>query len=176
MGHEEVWKTFNDLIIEFRKKGEAIPPEIMADLRAAKTLLHVLKADPTKIENVPTIEMYLGNVEAHLIFAAQAKFGPEFVNRWMKKLKEAREKPDVEMPAETASKFVPGLPRGQRWVRVKVSKETPQEEIEKLVRESELACRIQDDGYMLVYGEGEKLKHFIKRTAAKLRVAKEQGD
>jgi len=175
MGHEEVWKTLNDLIIEFRKKGETIPPEVMADLRAAKTLTHVLKADPTKKENVPTIEMYLGNVEAHLVLAAQAKFGSEFVNRWMKKLKEAREKPDVEMPAETASKFVPGLPRGQHWVRVQVSEETPKEEIEELVKEIGLACKMQDDGYMLVYGEGEKLKYFIKRTAAKLRVAKKQG-
>ena len=174
MGHEEVWKTLNDLIIEIRKKGEIIPPEVMADLRAAKTLMHVLKADPTKTENVPTIEMYLGNVESHLVFAAQAKFGTEFVNHWMKKLREAREKPDVEVPAETASKFVPGLPRGQRWVRVQVSAETPKEEIEELVRESGLECRMQDDGYMLVYGEGEKLKRFIKRTAAKLRVAKQQ--
>ena len=174
MGHKEVWKTLNDLIIEFRKKGETIPPEVMADLRAAKTLIHVLKADSTKIENVPTIEMYLGNVEAHLIFAAQARFGSEFVNRWMKKLRKAREKPDVELPAETASKFVPGLPRGQRWVRVQVSEETPKEEIEELVKEIGLACKMQEDEYMLVYGEGEKLKRFIKRTAAKLRVAKQQ--
>ena len=174
MGNEEVWKTLNDLIIEFRKKGERIPPEVMADLRAAKTLMHVLKADPTKKENVPTIEMYLNNVESHLVFEAQAKFGSEFANRWMKKLKEAREKPEEEVPAETASKFVPGLPRGQRWVRILVSKETPKEEIEELVKESGLACKMQDDGYMLVYGEGEKLKHFIKRTAAKLRIAKEQ--
>ncbi|MFQ6074250.1 MAG: DUF2096 family protein, partial [Candidatus Bathyarchaeia archaeon] len=108
MGNEEVWRTLNDLIMEFRKKGEAIPPEVMADLRAAKTLMHVLKADPTKVENVPTIEMYLGNVESHLIFEAQSKFGSDFANRWMKRLREAREKPDVEVPAETASKFVPG--------------------------------------------------------------------
>ncbi len=174
MGHEEVWKTLNDLIIEFRKKGEVIPPEVMADLRAAKTLMHVLKADPTKIENVPTIETYLGNVESHLIFAAQAKFGSEFMNHWMKKLRKAREKPDVEMPAETASKFVSGLPRGQHWVRVQVSKETPKEEIEELVKKSGLACKMQDDGYMLVYGEREKLKSFVKRTAAKLRVARQQ--
>ncbi|MFQ6086571.1 MAG: DUF2096 family protein [Candidatus Bathyarchaeia archaeon] len=174
MGHEEVWRTLNNLIIEFRKKGETIPPEVMADLRAAKTLMHVLKADPTKTENVPTIEMYLGNVESNLIFAAQTRFGSEFVNHWMKKLREAREKPDVEVPAEAASKFVPGLPRGQRWVRVQVSEETPKEEIEELVEESGLACKMQDDGYMLVYGEGEKLKRFIKRTAAKLRVAKER--
>jgi len=174
MGHEEVWKTLNNLIIEFRKKGETIPPEVMADLRAAKTLMQVLKADPTKKENVPTIEMYLGNVESHLVLAAQASFGSEFVNRWMKRLRDAREKPDVELPAETASKFVPGLPRGQRWVRVQVSEETPKEEIEELVKEIGLACKMQDDGFMLVYGEGEKLKRFIKRTAAKLRVAKQQ--
>lgn len=174
MGLEEVWKTLNDLIIEFRKKGETIPPEVMADLRAAKTLMHVLKADPTKTENVPTIEMYLGNVESHLIFAAQAMFGSEFVNHWMKKLREARGKADIEVPAETASKFVPGLPRGQRWVRVQVSEETPKEEIEELAKKSGLACKMQDDGYLLVYGEEEKLKHFIKRTAAKLRVSKEQ--
>jgi len=174
MGHEEIWKTLNDIIVEFRKNGEIIPPEVMEDLRAAKTLIHVLKADPAKMENVPTIEMYLNNVESHLIFAAQAKFGAKFVNLWMIRLKEAREKPDVEVPAETASKFVPGLPRSQRWVRVQVSSETPKEEIEELVKESGLACKMQDDGYMLVYGDGEKLKHFIKRTAAKLRVAKEK--
>ncbi len=174
MGLEEVWKTLNDLIVEFRKKGEIIPHEVMADLRAAKTLMQVLKADPTKIEDVPTIEMYLNNVESHLIFAAQAMFDADFVKKWMKKLKEAREKPEVEVPVETASKFVPGLPRGQRWVRVQVSEETPKEEIEELVAEIGLACRMQDDGYMLVYGDGEKLKGFIKRTAAKFRVAKEQ--
>lgn len=174
MGHEEVWKTLNDLIIEFRKKGETIPPEVMADLRAAKTLTHVLKADPTKTENVPTIEMYLRNVESHLIFAAQAMFGSEFVNHWMKKLREAREKPDVEVPAETASKFVPGLPKGKSWLRVQVSKETSREDIERTAEESGLACKMQDDGYMLVYGEGEKLKRFVKKMASKLRTVEEQ--
>jgi hypothetical protein len=174
MGREEVWKTLNDLIIEFRKKGEIIPPEVINDLRAAKTLIHVLRADPTKTENVPVIETYLGNVESHLIFAAQRVFGPEFVDQWMRRIREAREKPEVEAPGEPASKFVPGLPRGQRWVRVQVSEETPKDEIEELVRQSGLTCRMQKDGYMLVYGEGERLKSFIKRTAAKLRVKKER--
>lgn len=174
MGLEEVWKTLNNLITEFRKKGEIIPPEVMADLRAAKTLMQVLKADPAKIENVPTIETYLSNVESHLVFAAQAIFGSEFVNHWMKKLREAREKPEVEVPAETASKFVPGLPRGQRWVRVQVSEETPKEDIERSVEDCGLACKMQDDGYMLVYGEGEKLKRFVREIASKLRAMEEQ--
>ncbi|MGD8505143.1 MAG: DUF2096 family protein [Candidatus Bathyarchaeota archaeon] len=173
MGQEEVWETLNDLIKEFRKKSEVIPPEVMADLRAAKTLMHVLRADRTKKENVPTIDMYLGNVESHLILTAQNKFGSKFANHWLKKLKEAREKPGEEKPVETASKFVPGLPRGQHWVRVQVSTETPKEEVEELAQESGLTWKMQDDGYMLVYGEREKLKHFIKKTAAKLRVERE---
>ncbi len=174
MGYEEVYKTLNDMIMEFRKKGETMPPEVIEDLRTAKTMMHVLKAGSTKIENVPTIEMYLSNVESRLIFLAQKKFGSKSANYWMKKLREAREKPEGKVSAELASKFVPGLPRSQRWVRVQVSKETPKEEIEDLAKNCGLAFRLQDDGYMLVYGEGEKLKDFIKRTAAKLHLSKEQ--
>jgi len=81
MDHEEVWKVLNDLIIEFRKKGETVPPEVMADLRAAKTLIHVLKADPTKKENVPTIEMYLGNVE----FRFLRKLLKKKLRNWLRK-------------------------------------------------------------------------------------------
>jgi len=173
MGQEKAWETLNDLIIELRKRGGTIPPEVMADFRAAKTLLQVLKADPTKIENVPTIGTYLNNVESHLIFAGQAKHGSGFVDHWMKRLREAREKPNAEMPAETASKFVPGLPRDKRWVRVQVTTETPRKEIERLVDETSLACKMQNDGYMLVYGEGERLKRFIKKTADKLHIAKQ---
>jgi len=55
------------------------------------------------------------------------------------------------------------------------STETPKEEVEKLAKESGLACKMQDDGYMLIYGEGDKLKHFIRRTAVKLGDAKKQS-
>ncbi|MCZ2856579.1 MAG: DUF2096 family protein [Candidatus Bathyarchaeota archaeon] len=175
MGHKNTWDILNELITEFRRKGETIPPEVMADLRAAKTMINVLNADPTKKENVSSIEKYLRNVESHLIFAAQTKFGSEFMNRWMDRFREAWEKPDAGTPTGAASKFVPGLPRGQRWVRVQVSTETPKEEVEKLAKESGLACKMQDDGYMLIYGEGDKLKHFIRRTAVKLGDAKKQS-
>ena len=173
MGLEAVWKTLNDLVMEFRKRGEVVPSEVIADLRAAKTLLYVFKADPTRTENIPTIETYLGNVESHLIFAAQTKFGSKFVSHWMEKLREAREKSDLEVPAETASRFIPGLPRDKRWLRIQVSKQTSRKDLEKVARESGLNCRMQDDGFMLVYGDGEKLKFFVKKMAAKLRTAKE---
>jgi len=172
MNYEEVWKTLADLITEFRKRGETIPPDVMEDLRAAKTMIQVFKADPSHVENIPSIETYLGNVESHLIFTAQKKFGSDFVEKWMQKLREAREKTPREGVTKAASRFVPGLPRGKRWLRVKISRETPRKEIERLAEECGLSCRAQRDGYVLVYGGGEDIKFFVKKMSDKLRAPK----
>jgi len=174
MGHDEVWKTLADLITEFRRRGESIPPDVMEDLRAAKTMIGVFRADQSHVENVPSIEMYLGNVESYLIFEGQKKFGSEFMEEWMQKIREARETKAVEEKPEPSSKFVPGLPRGQKWVRVQVSKETPEKEIKRLAEEVGLSFKVQRDGYMLIYGDDEKLKLFVKRAAEKLSRAKAQ--
>jgi len=174
MGHDALWKALADLITEFRRRGESIPSDVMEDLRAAKTMIQVLRADPSRVENVPSIELYLGNVESYLIFEAQKKFGSEFAEKWMQKVREARETKAAGEKPEPSSKFVPGLPRGQKWVRVQVSKETPEREIRKLAEEAGLSFRVQSDGYMLVYGKDEKLKLFVKKAAEKLSRVKGQ--
>jgi len=168
MGYDEVWKTLADLITEFRRKGESIPSNVMEDLRAAKTMIQVLRADLSHVENIPSIEMYLGNVESYLMFEAQKKFGSKFVEEWLLKIKEARQEKAPEEYVKPSSKFVPGLPRGQKWVRVQISKETPEKEIKKLAEETGLYFKVQTNGYMLVYGEDEKLKLFVKKAAEKL--------
>lgn len=174
MGLEEVWKTLADLIPEFRKKGQTIPPDVMEDLRAAKTLIQILKADPNRVENVPTIETYLGNVESFLMMEAHVKFGSEFTDEWMERLKQARKVAAKEKAPEPASRFIPGLPRGKHWIRVQVSKETPKKYIKSLADECGLSYKMQKDKYMLVYGDDEKLKLFVKKTAERLRGPEEQ--
>lgn len=174
MNYEEIWKKLADLITEFRKRGETIPQDVMEDLRAAKTMIQVFKADHSHVENVPSIETYLRNVESYLIFTAQRKFGSEFVDKWMQRLKEAREGTPKEDATKAASRFVPGLPRGKRWLRVKISEETPKKEIERLGKECGLSYKTQRDGYVLVYGEGEELKSFVKKMSDRLRDLKNQ--
>ena len=176
MSYEETWKVLSDLVTELRKKGEKIPAHVMNDLRSAKTMIQILKADPTHIENIPRVETYLGNVEFHLIFVAQEKFGSEFVERWMKKLEEAR-RGKVEGKAEVTPRFVPGLPRGKHWVRIQISKDTPREDIEKLVKENKLSRKMQKNGYMLVYGNDESIKSFVKslRLLPSLLKKKKEG-
>lgn len=167
MGYEEVWTVLADLLMEVRKKGEAIPAGVMKDLHSAKTMIQVLKADPTHTENIPRIETYLENVEFSLISAAQERFGTEYAEQWMNKLDEARK--SVRERDQTAPRFVPGIPHGKRWVRIQVSEDTPQRDIELLAERNRLSFKMQDDGYILVWGKNKNIKAFVKRLAEKFR-------
>jgi len=169
MKYDQVWKAVADLITEFRKRGETIPHDVMEDLRAAKTMIQVLKADPNHKENLPSIELHLGNVESYLIVQAQKKFGSKFAEEWMQKIREARESEAESEQLPSASKFVPGLPRGQKWVRVQITEETPEKETRNMAEDAGLSCRTQSDGFLLVFGEEEKLKLFVKKAQEKFR-------
>jgi hypothetical protein len=168
MSYEENWKVLADLLTELRKKGEKIPPDVMNDLRSAKTMMQILKADQTHIENIPRIETYLRNVESYAVLVAQEKLGTEFVERWLRKLEKAK-KTEIEEEEEVTPRFVPGLPRDKNWVRVQISEDTPKEDVESLVKENRLSCKMQKNGYMLVYGNGESIKSFVKKMAEKFR-------
>jgi len=172
MGHEEVWNVLENLITELRNKGQLIPANVMNDLHSAKTMIQVFKADTTHVENIPRIETYLESVEAQLISMAQEKVGSKFVAKWMEKLDEARRK--VSEEKEEGARFVPGLPRDKHWVRVQISEDTPRKEIEKLAEENNLSHKMQKDGYMLVYGDDENIKAFVKKMAAKFHRTRKQ--
>jgi len=170
MGYEEVWTVLADLLTELRKKGEAIPTDLMYDLRSAKTMIQILKADPTHIENIPRIETYLENVEFCLTSVAEEKFGTEYVEQWMKKLEGARRR--VPEKEKAPPRFVPGIPKGKRWVRVQVSEKTPQRYIERLAEQNRLSYKMQEDQYVLIYGGNANVKAFVKKLAEKFRNAR----
>lgn len=167
MAYEETWKVLADLLTELRKRGETIPSDVMEDLRSAKTMIQVLKADPSHIENIPKIEIFLGNVESHLVVVAQERFGSGFVDKWMGRLSKARRA--VQKEGKAPLRFVSGLPKGEHWVRVKVSEDTPQEYLEKLAQEKNLSFKMQSNGYMLVSGDSQDIKSLVKTMAEKFR-------
>jgi hypothetical protein len=165
MGYLAVWKVLEEMILEFRKRGITIPTEVMDNLKSARIMIKILKADPSRGETMQKIEEYLSNVESYLISEGQKKFGVEYVDKWLKKLDEASMRfPDLE---EEETRFVPGLPREHKWIRVKPSAELPMEKLELLAKELNLSCELQGDGYLLVYGEDESLKEFVKKMAKK---------
>jgi hypothetical protein len=167
MSYEEKWKILADLLTKLQERGEKIPAEVINDLRSANTMIQVLKADPTHIEIISRIDTYLRSVESYAIFAAE-KLGTETVEEWLKKLKDTkRAKKKEERVA--GSRFTPRVPHDKSWMRIKISDDTPLEDVKKLVRESRLSYKMQENGCILVYGNEKNIKSFVKRMAKQFR-------
>jgi len=171
MDYLATWKVLEEMIIDFRKKGIVVQAEIMSDLRSAKTLINVLKADPTRVDTSQKIEEYLLKVESYLISEGQKIFGTEYVEEWLKRLDEASRK---VLEEEEKAIFISGLPRGQKWIRVKPSAEMPLERLRVLAEESSLSYNVQNDGCLLVYGEDKRIKEFVKKMATKQELDSEK--
>ncbi|MGC9345807.1 MAG: DUF2096 family protein [Candidatus Bathyarchaeales archaeon] len=165
MGYLAVWKVLEEMITDFRKRGVTVPADVMNNLRSAKTLINVLRADPSRIDTGQRVEEYLRNVESYLVSEGQKRFGAEYVEGWLKRVDEAVKK--VLEEEEEKARFIPGLPREQKWIRVKPSAELSVEKLKALADELSLSCDVQSDGCLLVYGEGGCIKDFVKKMATK---------
>ena len=152
--------------MELQNKGEKIPPEIMDDLRSAKTIIQVLKADPTSTENKARADKYLRNVESYVILTAE-EFGTETVEDWLKKLKETKKVEQKDK--KTQPKFVHGIPRDKNWVQIQTSKETSKELVIKYAQKNGLSYIEREKGQIIVYGNKENIKSFVKSVAERFR-------
>jgi len=163
MGRLAVWKVLEEMMLDFRRKSVDVPPEVMSDLKNARTTINILQADPSCSSAAQKVDEYLANVESFLVSEGHEKFGHDYVEAWMSRADEAGGKTDEEERA----RFVPGLPRGSKWIRVTPSAELPAEKVKSAVEEANLSYSVQKDGCLLVCGNGEDLRDFVKKIATK---------
>ena len=168
MSYDSQWEVLADLLIELQKRGEKIPANVMNDLRSAKTIIQVLKADPTHTESISRIDTYLRSVESYAIITAE-KLG--IVKEWLKKLKEPKKVEDKKRKG-VVTRFIAGVPRDKSWIRIQISEDNLQENVEKLAKASKLTHKMQKNGYILVYGNGENIKSFMKSMTERFRGTK----
>ncbi|MEM3000360.1 MAG: DUF2096 family protein [Candidatus Bathyarchaeia archaeon] len=166
MGYLAVWKILEEIIVEFRKKGMAVPQSVMSDLKSAKVLISLLDVNRNDSETAAKVEQYLGSVEAYLINEAQKAFSPECVDSWLKRLEEATYDTGNICAVTEEDKFIAGVPRDQKWIRVKPLTSVPLEKLQQLAAGSNLSCRVQDDGRLIVYGKDEDIREFVKKMTA----------
>ena len=170
MKWEARWKILADAIMDLRKSGEAVPFSIINDLRSAKIMLEILKVDKSRSENISRLEEYLNNVEAYVLPIAKNRFGEAYVSDILGKMYRSEiEETEAE---ETQIRFHPNLPREKKWIRIQITGETSLEMIKKIACERDIEYRIEGDGYVLVYGENEAIKRFVKKMAEILRGVK----
>jgi hypothetical protein len=163
LGYLEVWKVLEEMMIDFKKRGGKVPSEVMRDLRSARTAIRILMVNPNGGEYAQRVEEYLTRVESYLVSDGQRMFGMPYVEKWLEKRAEAENKPDE---TESDRRFISGLPREHKWIRLTPSEEMPLEGIRVLAEKSNLFCRIERDSFVVVSGSDDKLKDFVKKIAA----------
>lgn len=165
MSWEARWKILSDTIVDLCRRGERVPQNIVNDLRSAKVMLEVVRADRARPENVARLEEYLSNVESYVLSAAKNVFGEDYVNNILRRLCELEREGFI---LEEPTRFRPGLPREERWVRIQVTEMTPLEFIREVASGLNLKFRVEEDGYVLVYGAEENVKAFIKKISERI--------
>ena len=163
MGHNMAsWKILEEMLIDLEKKGVVIPENTLSDLRSAKSIinLHCFQAIGAG-DVIQKAEELTTNVEAYLAMEAQKIFGSEKVDFWLRRLEES----NAEVCEEPASenKFVTGVPRDQKWIRVEPIGNLPADRIKLIAKESNLSVNPQKDGRLVVYGQPEVIKEFLKK-------------
>jgi hypothetical protein len=170
MGYEAVWKVLEEIVIQLRKKGVETPTKIVKDLKSAKILMKVLDASESDHgETAPKIELYLGSVEAYLITEAQKNFPPARIDTWLKRIEEAncdtcqtcRLRSTKTEKSET--NFVTGIPRDQKWIRVKPLTNLSAEKLKEFAEETTLSFREEKDGLLTVHGSAKNIKKFVEK-------------
>ena len=166
MTHFATSRVLEEMIIEFRKKGLAVPQKVLEDIKSARVLMKVEEADcKSRGETSPKIDEYLGSVEAYLVTEAQNKLPPEKVDEWLRRL-EAAGCDTCMIEEKGESRFIPGLPRDQKWVRVMPLASLPAEKLKEFAAELQLSVRSDDDGHLLVFGGAEGIKAFVKKMTS----------
>jgi len=164
MSHTATWKILEDLMLELKKKGVAIPPNIINDLRSAKLMIKISESAGSTGDVSQKVDEYLGNVESYLINEAQKILGPEEIDRWFRRLEEANVQTSEEKSEE--NKFITNVPRDQKWVRIEPIRNVPAERIQKIAKESNLSVNPQKDGRLVIYGQQEDIKEFLKKMTS----------
>jgi hypothetical protein len=164
MGHLAIWKVLEEMLIELRKKGLPIPATVMNDLKSARTMIKLSSVDESRGEISQKVEEYLGSVEAYLVTEAQKHLAPEYLDAWLRRLEEATcDVCGTEEKVKEESKFISGVPRDQKWIRVEPLASLPVEKLQQFAKETSLSSRIQEDGRLLVYGKAEDIREFVKK-------------
>lgn len=165
--YEGVWGTLCELVSVLRKRGVSVPSEIVAELRSAKSLISGYRVNPEAVEILSQVQTYLKTAERRLIGIAREEGYQETAIEYLGRLDEVRRGAGKRPRAVGQAWFIPGLPRGGRWIRIKISPQTPLSRLEEVATKSRISLKPQEGGFVLASGRREDLKEFIRVLRSK---------
>jgi hypothetical protein len=162
MSYTAKWKILESMMIELQKNGVVTPPDIMTDLRSAKLMIKISQSEGSKGDSMLKLEEYFANVESYLITEAQKVLSSDFVDEWLRRLDEASMQ-TCEITPEAEDKFITGVPRDQKWIRIEPMANLNSERLQQIAKETKLSADLQKDGRLVVYGQQDNIKAFLRK-------------
>jgi hypothetical protein len=169
MNYERYWAILEELLLKLREKGFYLPPEITEDLKTARTLITILQTNPSVSAIETEIMSYMEKVEPILLSCAERGIGKEYADSWQRKAADALAEIEKTTPFKT--RFVAGVPKNEDWLRLDTKDIMGEKDLALLLNQFQLSNKSQDDGYLLVHGEKENLKAFVREIRKKIAKA-----
>jgi hypothetical protein len=168
MSHIAKSRILEEIIKELRRIGQTIPENVMNELKSARTMMEInFTAKTGKGEMDPKIDTYLETTEAYLINEADKHLAPEKVQDWLQKLELATCDSCVTIvKPKPESRFIAGVPRDQKWIRVQSIESMPLQKLKVMASETQLGFREENDTHLIVYGTPENIQAFVKKMTA----------
>ncbi len=160
------WKLLEDMLLELKKTGVTIPSKVIDDLRTVKSMIELSYVEGSHGEVLQKIDEYIVNVESYLVTEGQKVLGSKWVDEFLIRL-EASGAGVCEETHFKEDKFVTGVPRTCKWIRIEPTNNLSNEEIIKLARQQELQVAQQKNGKLVICGQQEQLKSFLKTLSQK---------
>ena len=164
--YDNACKKLDELMVELLGKGFEVPQHVFEDLKSARNLIGIYRADPTELVSVMESSPYLQSVEMNLLSIAETGLGKDYADGWQRTIIAAYH--EGAGGGAKAGAFVTGIPKGDYWIRLKTSDVPLDEELEGLLGELNLSTKAPDDGYLLVHGTKDNVKIFLKEIRKKV--------
>ena len=150
-----------------RSKGKEMRPEVVEDLKSAKTLMTIQRVDPSS-PITGDVEDYLGSVEAALWTCAENAFEKEYSDYWLQRIQEAKAK-GIQETVRTRVGLVTGIPKDKQWIRVRVTELIDMAELKSMTSSLGLSFREEANDTAIVFGQPESVKAFLRVLTNKVK-------
>ena len=160
MGSLAVWRVLEEMLVVLRKKLVVIPSEILSNLKTVKVLIEISDSAAIHEDTSIKIERELENIEIYIFSEIQERFDSKTVEKWLRRIAEARNKKNQ---LKKKTKFISGVPRNQKWICIEPISELPVGVLKKIAKENSLIIRSNADGKFTIYGETENIKKYVKK-------------
>ena len=167
MDYLTLWKVFESLITELKKKGVKVSDQTMKKLRGVRATINIYAADPSYQQTAADLMAQLTDLEMELMTAAELKVGEDFAKGWFEKIAAARNAEPAEPMLDKG--FPKGVPRSDYWIRLTVGEIIQGDELREMAAKYNLSLKEESADQIVVHGEQSIVKQLVKEMTEKQR-------